>query len=169
MINSRPLTPPCIPFGTRRFFSFHILLDNSQTWTCIPINSCFKYKQLIIRSSVAESIRFIRTCYISTIFYFTSSPAVCISWNTICISADKYNIMMLLFLVNITSVNPLFHQFFSISLFSVRYFMIFSLSSFFPGNRKSWDGAGQDFCLPSPSSPTTPKQAPDVLLLNCYS
>lgn len=34
---SRPLTPPCIPFGTRRFFSFHILLDNSQTWTCIPI------------------------------------------------------------------------------------------------------------------------------------
>ena len=107
---SRPLTPPCIPFGTRRFFSFHILLDNSQTWTCISINSCFKYKQLIIRSSVAESIRFIRTCYISTIFYFTSSPAVCISWNTICISADKYNIMMLLFLVNITSVNPLFHH-----------------------------------------------------------
>ena len=128
---SRPLTPPCIPFGTRRFFSFHILLDNSQTWTCIPINSCFKYKQLIIRSSVTESIRFIRTCYISSIFYFTS--------------------------------------FFSISLFSVRYFMIFSLSSFFSGNRKSWDGAGQDFCLPSPSSPTTPKQAPDVLLLNCRS
>ena len=37
MLISRPLTPPCIPFGTRRFFSFHILLDNSQTWTCIPI------------------------------------------------------------------------------------------------------------------------------------
>ena len=32
-------------------------------------------------------------------------------------------------------------------------FMIFSLSSFFSGNRKSLDGAGQDFCLPSPSSP----------------
>ena len=166
---SRPLTPPCIPFGTRRFFSFHILLDNSQTWTCIPINSCFKYKQLIIRSSVAESIRFIRTCYISTIFYFTSSPAVCISWNTICISADKYNIMMLLFLVNITSVNPLFHQFFLNFSFFCQILYDFFIILVFSGNRKSWDGAGQDFCLPSPSSPTTPKQTPDVLLLNCYS
>ena len=143
---SRPLTPPCIPFGTRRFFSFHILLDNSQTWTCIPINSCFKYKQLIIRS-----------------------PAVCISWNTICISADKYNIMMLLFLVNITSVNPLFHQFFLNFSFFCQILYDFFIILVFSGNRKSWDGAGQDFCLPSPSSPTTPKQAPDVLLLNCYS
>ena len=31
----RPLTPPCIPFGTRRFFSFHTLLDNSRAWMCI--------------------------------------------------------------------------------------------------------------------------------------
>ena len=32
---SRPLTPPCVPFGTRRFFSFHTLLDNSRAWMCI--------------------------------------------------------------------------------------------------------------------------------------
>ena len=32
----RPLTPPCVPFGTRRFFSFHKLLDNSQAWMFIP-------------------------------------------------------------------------------------------------------------------------------------
>ena len=34
---SRPLTPPCVPFGTRRFFSFHTLLDNSRAWMCIGI------------------------------------------------------------------------------------------------------------------------------------
>ena len=32
---SRPLTPPCVPFGTRRFFSFRRLLDNSQAWMYI--------------------------------------------------------------------------------------------------------------------------------------
>ena len=28
-MTSRPLTPPCVPFGTRRFLSFHILAHNS--------------------------------------------------------------------------------------------------------------------------------------------
>ena len=29
---SRPLTPPCVPFGTRRFSSFHIFAGNSWSW-----------------------------------------------------------------------------------------------------------------------------------------
>ena len=29
---SRPLTPPCVPFGTRRFFSFHKFAGNSWSW-----------------------------------------------------------------------------------------------------------------------------------------
>ena len=28
--------PPYVPFGIRRFFSFHRLSDNSQAWMCIP-------------------------------------------------------------------------------------------------------------------------------------
>ena len=35
MLISRPLTPPCVRFRTRRFLSFHKLSDNSQAWMYI--------------------------------------------------------------------------------------------------------------------------------------
>ena len=42
---SRPLTPPCIRFRTRRFLSFHKLPDNSQAWMCILAWLLFSLKR----------------------------------------------------------------------------------------------------------------------------
>ena len=43
---SPPSTPPCVPFGTRRFTSFHILSDTGHTWMDIRVCPVFSLSGL---------------------------------------------------------------------------------------------------------------------------
>ena len=88
---SRPLTPPCVPFGTRRFSSFHKLLDNSQAWICIqawllfyskrfgsvplPFSSnLFCYMQVLLLSNVQVLLWVLLTSHSSLLLRLMRPP-----------------------------------------------------------------------------------------------